>query len=553
MLISKEVVVKRKNNYNLDWYASLGYDVDQDYFIVKIEHLLKNSFCNVQVSCDYCGNLERIPYYKWNRSMESAVKKYSCKNCKGEKIKESNLIKYGVTSVAKLDSSKEKSKKTNLEKFGVEFHTQSKSVKEKIKSKNLETYGFDNPMKSPQIKEKKLNTTIQNWGVDNISKIDQIKDKKKQTTLSNYGVEYPLRSEEIKNRVKITNLKKYGAEYFTKSESWRKENYDIAADKFYLNYLEGGISQFICDYGEHHEFQITKDVYSKRKLYGVGLCTICNPIDDNISIKEKDLYRFISSIYSDEIIQTCRIGKMEIDIYLPNLNLGFEFNGLWWHSEKYKDSKFHLNKTEFFKERGIRIIHIWEDDWDNRGEIVRSQISNILGKTEKRIFARNCYVREVSLKESKDFLKANHIQGSVNSVVKLGLYYENDLVSLMTFDHFEGRKKMEHGSWNLSRFCNKIGITVAGGASKLFSYFIKNYDVKRVVSYADLDWSVGSLYYKLGFSLVSQTAPDYKYIFEGKRLHKGRFRKSITGVSESKLGVLKIWNCGKLKFEYILT
>ena len=121
MLLIDKVILKTKYNTNLDYYKNLGYNVEGDDFEVNINHLLKNSFTLVKVSCDYCNTKEEIPYYKWNRSMESIVKKYCCNLCKGDKIKESNLIKYGVTSVGKLETSKEKTKKTNLEKFGVEY------------------------------------------------------------------------------------------------------------------------------------------------------------------------------------------------------------------------------------------------------------------------------------------------------------------------------------------------------------------------------------------------------------------------------------------------
>ena len=128
----------------------------------------------------------------------------------------------------------------------------------------------------------------------------------------------------------------------------------------------------------------------------------------------------------------------------------------------------------------------------------------------------------------------------------------------MTFDTFEGRKKMKDNNWNLSRFCNKLGYNVVGGASKLLSYFIKEYKASRIVSYADKDWSVGSLYYTLGFTNVGGNGPDYKYIVDNKRVHKSRYKKSKlkTTLTESKtmeeLGINKIYDCGKLKFEKII-
>jgi hypothetical protein len=128
----------------------------------------------------------------------------------------------------------------------------------------------------------------------------------------------------------------------------------------------------------------------------------------------------------------------------------------------------------------------------------------------------------------------------------------------MTFDTFEGRKKMEEGGYNLSRFCNKINTNVVGGASKLLKNFLNTYNPTRIVSYADKDWSIGSLYYILGFENIGDNDPDYKYIVENKRVHKSRYKKSKlkTELTEEKatekLGILKIYDCGKLKFEKII-
>ena len=308
-----------------------------------------------------------------------------------------------------------------------------------------------------------------------------------------------------------------------------------------------------------HICEINQLNYHGRIKNNTTLCTICNPIGDSKSIKEKNLFEYIKSVYNGRIIQSYRDG-LEIDIYLPELKLGFEFNGLYWHSEKYKDKNYHLDKTNYFKEKGIRIIHIWEDDFDNKFDIIKSQILNLLGKSEK-VYARKCIIKEVSIKETRQFLDDNHIQGFVNSSVKIGLYHQDELVSIMTFDSFEGRKKMEDGSYNLSRFCNKLGYNVVGGASKLLSYFIKEYKVTRIVSYADKDWSIGNLYYTLGFNNILESKPDYKYIVDGKRVHKSRYKKSRLGIQGTsitehqetkRLGIHRIYDCGKIKFEKLL-
>ena len=637
MLLDKEVLVKRKNNSNLDYYKSIGYNTDSDYFLVKVEHLLKKSSVIVRVSCDFCNKNEEIPYIKWTRSMESPIKKYSCTECKGEKTKESNLLKYGVTSPAKLESSKEKSKKTNLEKCGVEYHTQSEKTKSKIREKNLEKWGVENPMQHPDIKDKQKNTVRNLYGVDNISELDCVKKQKAETTLKNWGVDSPLKNKEIKDKIKSTNLKKWGVEWISQSilfrsnlkklnfekwgvhsfmetelfkklskisnlekwgvdnpsksdeikkvkketllKNWGVENpmfSDIIKNNIKLNNLEKygkdhynktslffkntkignddnhkeylGKSYHLFNCPKGHTFSINQLNYHSRNINNTPLCTTCNPIGDLKSIKEKELFQFIESIYNGDIKQSWRDG-LEIDIYLPDIKIGFEFNGLYYHSDKFKDKNYHLNKTKHFKERGIRIIHIWEDDWDFKREIVKSQIVNWIG-LNKKIFARNCDIREITDKEViKKFLDKNHIQGATRSNLSIGLYYRDQLLSIMLFDHYEGRKKMNGDEWNINRFCNELGFSIVGGASKLLNYFVKNWKPKRIISYADRDWSIGSLYEKLGFSIINLSKPDYKYIIGGKRVHKSRFRKSRTNINESQLDIPKIWDCGKLKFE----
>jgi hypothetical protein len=565
--------------------------------ISDVSSLKKRSIELIDVQCDDCSEIFKIKYINYHRNGNKDGF-YTCKTCK---TKKTNLEKWGVENPSQLDSVKEKKKKTLIEnwgvdhpsksdiikekkketfqdRFGVDNPFQSEEIKEKIKSTNIIKFGVENPSQSEEIKEKKRETLLENWRVDHPLKSSEIKEKIINSNLEKWGVEWTLQNENIKEKIKSTNLEKFGFEnpmknkdiiekvkqnnlekwgvdYYYQTDEFKEKSKEtnnstiIGNDNNYVKYLGNSEHLFNCDCGEN--FIIRTDNYFTRKKENIPLCTVCNPIGDLKSIKEKELFEFIKSIYDGEIIQSWRNG-LEIDIYLPELNLGFEFNGLYYHSDKYKDKWYHLNKTKYFSEKGIRIMHIWEDDWVNRCDIIKSQIKNLLNKSERKIFARKCQVKEI--KDSKiasRFLEENHIQGRDYSKVKLGLYYNSELLSIMTFSKSEGRKKMEEGGWNLSRFCNKLNMNVIGGASKLLNFFIKNYIVKRIVSYADLDWSKGDLYFKLGFDLVSENNPDYKYIISNKRIHKSRFRKSKTGLSESELGLLKIWDCGKLKFEII--
>jgi hypothetical protein len=454
---------------------------------------------------------------------------------------------------ANSESTKNKLKETLSERYGVDHYSKTNEYVEKVKNTCLQKWGVDNFSKTDEYLKKSKRTYLSKWGVDNFTKTEEYLEKSKKTFLERWGVEYPTQSEDIRNRIRQTNQKKYGHSHIFGSNEYRIDNFKISNHLNYISY-EKGVNIFKCDCEQNHTFEISTDDYYGRIKSGNKLCTICYPISDSSSIKEKMLLDYIRDIYQVDIITNYR-DKYEIDIYLPHLKLGFEFNGLYWHSDKFKDKNYHLNKTNYFKERGIRIIHIWEDDWVYKADIIKSQIMNWIGLTKNKIFARSCHVKEIN--NNKNFLNKNHIQGSDRSNIKLGLFYNSELISVMSFNKTEGRKKMITNEWNLSRFSNKLEYNVIGGASKLLSYFIKKWNPKRIISYADKDWSNGSVYYKLGFNLVNETNPDYKYLINDKRVHKSRYRKSRlnTNLTESQymLTVPRIWDCGKIKFERIIT
>lgn len=555
MIIDKKIEVKIDRR-NIEHYSLFYKGIKlKDIIEVNTENLQSKSNKQINVRCDICSTQRYIKYQAYTKNINSCKKYpiYTCDKCSHIKLKEFNKEKYGVEYYSQHPDRNDKVKKTCIEKYGVEHFSKSELFNEKVHKTNLDKFGFINPfMDTERIK----GIFKEKYGVNHPSQLKEFNDKIKKTTFERYGYENILSSPIIQDRIKKTNLERYGNKVPMKCENIR-ENLEIGHNKNYIKYLDDNTSLFSCDNGFNHTFEMTSDNYHNRIRSNIDLCTICNPIGENRSIKEKELLEYIKSIYSGEIISSYRDG-LEIDIYLVELNIGFEFNGLYFHSNKFKEKNYHLNKTDYFKEKGIRIIHIWEDDWILRKEIVKSQIKNLFKINTKKIFARNCLVKVVNIKESKKFLDDNHIQGKVNSSLKLGLYLNDELVSVMTFDHNEGRKKMEEGGWNLNRFCNKTGINVVGGASKLLSYFIKKYDVKRIVSYADKDWSVGNLYEVLGFTNVGGNGPDYKYIVKGCRVHKSRYKKSKlnTNLTESqemtKREIYKIYDCGKLKFEKVL-
>jgi hypothetical protein len=294
------------------------------------------------------------------------------------------------------------------------------------------------------------------------------------------------------------------------------------------------------------------------------LCTCCNPIERSQSGLELFLLEFIKNNYSGEIIKNPRniIAPYELDIYLPELNIAFEFNGLYWHSELYKSKDYHRIKTDMCLKSGIKLIHIWEDDWLYKQNIIKSMILNELRLNPSKIWARKCEIREIIGNTlSMNFLDNNHLQGNLNSSIKVGLYYNNELVSLMTF----GKKrialnsKSKEDEWELLRFCSKLNTSVIGGASRLFKYFINKYNPVEVVTYADRSFSSGKLYNVLGFKFDHITDNGYHYIIDGIREHRFNFRKDIlvkqgfdVSKSESQImlerGYHRLYNSGNLYY-----
>lgn len=287
--------------------------------------------------------------------------------------------------------------------------------------------------------------------------------------------------------------------------------------------------------------------------------------ESSTSKGEQEVLSFLSN-REDFVINSDRtiLDNKELDIVIPGKKVAIEYNGLYWHSDKVVHKDYHSQKTLEAGSKGYQLIHIFEDEWENKPEIVKSRLLNILGKTTNKIYARKCEIKEVPTKEATDFLDKNHIQGRLGASVKIGLYYENSLVSLMTFGKFRKNLGREHeeGCYELLRFCNLLDTTVVGGASKLLKYFEKVFTPKKIISYADRRWSQGNLYKALGFDLVSQSKPNYFYFLSQSKGREPRFkyRKSVLvkqGFDQNKTekqimeerGYSRIYDCGTLLFE----
>ena len=292
----------------------------------------------------------------------------------------------------------------------------------------------------------------------------------------------------------------------------------------------------------------------------------------NESILEREVRDYINSLG----ITTKKFKKKisnkwyEIDIYVPDLKIGFEFNGLYWHSENIHKSKLNLfEKMKAYESENIRIINIFEDEWTKNKDLVKTKIANILNKnSQKKIYARMCEIKEIAPPEKNEFLNKYHIQGEDKALFSYGLFYKNELVAVMTMCKLRaslGNKNDSEGTYELSRFATKYH--VIGGFSKLLKNIINlKEEIKIVKTYADLRWSSKSdnVYIKNNFSLIKESKPSYWYTDTRRRFHRYNFRKGVLkekfpdlydpNLTEhqimDKTPYKRIWDCGNLVYEW---
>lgn len=516
-------------------------------FKTKETFLIKNHIELYNDIIDFNSNLlSNIPFKQkiWH-FINNVEKIPNCKNC-NEPLKFGRSLNEGYGEFCSLSCTNKseihilKIKKTNNIKYGGNSPISSDIIKEKIKNTNLIKYGFKNPFEDT---ENIKNKVIEKLNVDHISKLDSTKNKIKETNKNRYGVTTPLILST--NRNKVNEIKN---NLFVKKNS----------DYTFLT-STGSTLNVLCN-SCSVDYLIDRNVFNYRVINYINPCTHCNPVNELSSIKENELYEFIKSL-GVNLIKNDRsiLDGQELDIYLPDHNIAFEFNGLYYHSNLFKPNSYHLNKTNDCESQNIKLIHIFEDEWDNKKEIVKSRIKNLLKVNTDRIYARNCKISLVKTSDKTEFLNDNHIQGSVGSSINIGLYYNDELVSLMTFGF--GRKIMngDKNNYELLRFCNKINTSVVGSASKLLKHFIEDYKPKSIISYADRRWSQGNIYEVLGFSKIRISPPNYFYIINKKREYRYKYRKDILvkeGYDKDKTeqqimkdrGILKIYDSGNIVY-----
>ncbi len=520
---------------------------------------------------------EDIPY-KYKFSLYCSKKCLGKSDSVKEKRKQTSHDKYGVSCIFQSEETKKRIKQTNLTKYGVENPSQAVEVKEKRKQTLISRYGVDNPMKHQPYTDALRQTNLDKYGHPYATQSDIVKEKMKQTNLSRYGVPCKLQLEETKKQIKQTNLSKYGTEYPSQSaivkEKMKQTNRiryggdnPMAAEQTRQKIRQTNLSRYGVEYAitsinvrektkltmmevhgaEYHNqghipatsLEILKDKEKLREIYEIhkNQTTLAKLLEVDATTVSRYMIMHeleVSTVFSTSVAEreicdlldswgivyesnTRAVISKELDIYIPSHNLAIEYNGVYWHSDKFKDRYYHMNKSLECKAKGILLLHIWEDNWLEKKNIVIGKLKSKLGLASNKVYARKTQIDILKSSEAREFMDKTHIQGATSASVWLGLRHNGVLVATLGIKRFNGNV------WDLVRFSTSTN--VVGGFTKLLSYFKKNYDWNEIFTFADLDYSHGDVYEKSGFVKAHDTVPSMFYVKNNKRYRRERFMK----------------------------
>lgn len=551
--------------------------------------------CAIQNKC-VCGKIIKFNYI------------FCSNKCKNENIHEvlnkskATLKKlYGKESPLQIEEFKNKFKDTSKQKYGTVHPSQNKEIKNKIQETNKITYENKDLRNTIGIKvlnayennrediiDKRRQTNYKKYGEYKTLTTNSV-NKAKETLKHKYNVSNPFNVHEdtyekaklgsidffsknenkesaIRKRIE-TITKKYGSLENMNNVIFEKRKTKIFSDlrnngftDDIIDYNKNNIGSLLCKCKYSHNYEISFRLLRYRLSADDIICTECSPpLTTYVSNGEIELYNWLSEYVYCKRNNRSILSGQEIDIYIPSYNIAIEFNGIYWHSDLFKDKNYHLNKTLILKDKSIQLIHVWEDQWNNKKDIIKGRLLSILNKTQLNIGARKCVLKEIESKIANEFYENNHLQGKTKGSLHVGLFYDNELISALSV----GKRKLgknKEDNVEILRFCNKIGVNCAGSFSKMFSY-IKSKITGKFISYADLGWGDGSVYKHAGFNLLKYTTPNYWYFIKGERYHRYAYtkgnlikkgydkNKTEKQIMDEDIKALRVYDCGNALWE----
>lgn len=483
-------------------------------------------------------------------------------------------------------SASEIGKQTMLNKYGAESYTQTDEYKKKYKNTCLAKYGTESHNQSEKVKEKYKNTCLKRYGVETTAILPEIITQKEQTCLEKYGCINPMKSLAVQEKVKQTNIQRYGTTSYSQTDAFIEKVKTTCLQKFgetsyskTLGHREK-VSKIFQEYSERDWTEECKQVMNSREnlisyleslnkkpttleladMLGCSISAIGQRVRSwnlynllNLSCStssyEEEIKRFLAELGVDASKNRTQLEGLEIDLYDPERKIGIEFNGTYWHSlSMLGDKNYHLKKSKLAESKGIRLIHIYEYEWNNPNKrpLLESLLKIAFGKVNEKIYARKCEIREISNKEAKEFNEKNHLQGHRNAQITYGLYYQGQLRQLMSFSKTKYNKNLKGANeWEIIRGCPGSNNIVIGGVSKLFKHFIKINNPDKVFSYCDFNKFDGKGYEAIGMCFMGYTGPDMKWVLKDRSVVE---RQPSKHAELKKQSIDQIFGAGSKKY-----
>lgn len=559
------------------------------------EILSSGSNKEIIISCDYC-QLQLISTMKKRNKSHLIVAKDCCSKCKYKKMKEQNIIKYGVENVFQLKDIKDKIKNTVKEKYGTEHWVQSSEFKEKSNNTNLLKYGSANHMSNEEMKNRQKMSVLEKYGVENVSQVTAFQNKRKQTCLkkfgneifmssdigremlidgmqSKYGVSNIFSAKEIKEKIKITNNFRLGCDYPQQNEKVREKSKQTVLDKYGVEFISQSeeIKNKIksTNLSKYGYMSATKSEIVKNKIKHTmiknGRFKQFDGKSMELIAKEKDIpyttfvryvrkygidFALSAQPYENSLEKLMEnillelnivyqkhniINGRKCDFYIPEYNILLECDGLFWHSDfNIKDKKYHAIKRKIYLSAGYKSLFFRSNEIEKNPLIIKSMIVNSI-KQSVKIFARKCSVGKDKIL-GINFIKDNHLMGCGKGKIYY-LKYNEEIVCAIQI------KRNNSKNYEISRFCSKLGCTVVGGFSKLLKQFEIEFSPESIKTYIDLRYGSGSYLKELGFEYKGEFL-SFKWTNGEDVFNRMKFPNNAG--YDKKLH--KIWDCGQAKY-----
>ena len=426
---------------------------------------------------------------------ETSMKNYGVRNPAQSKVvqdrmAETNMKRYKSKSPAGNDEIMSKIKKTNKKRHGKEHYFNTQLFKVQCAKTLMDKYQVTNPSQMIGHQEKVRKTSIEKYDCEHFAQSPLVRNKAIETNNKKYDCDNPFQNEDIKNKMKETCIANCGFEFHKQQHTIHRE--DITKEFIESNFVDNDKKLLLnecCKYFNYSQSHVYKVLHSLGVDY-----------KQSRSHNEEYIFKIVQQYYPSTIPNPRNIiHPFELDIYIPELKLAIEYDGLYWHSTKVgKTKEYHLDKTKLCEEQGIELIHIFENEWKGNQDKLLSLLKNKIKQHEQTYNIDYCIIKEVNNKTKDNFFNTNHIENTSASNLNIGLYCNKELISLMSFD-----------DQILVRTCNKLNTSITGGFEKLFNYYINKTKSTNIKTSIDRRYDNGKeLIIDHGFIITSYSEPD---------------------------------------------